>query len=138
MTTLYTTDILRLATEIPHLGRLVQPGGSAEVRSPVCGSRIIIDVRLGEDGRLAEMAMTINACALGQASAALMGRHAIGLANSEIAAARDALHRYLTGVSDQIDFWPGVNIFAAARDYPARHAAIRLPFDAMVAAMQNK
>lgn len=138
MTSLYTTDILRLATEIPHLGRLDQPGGTAEVRSPVCGSRIIIDVRLSEDGRLAEMAMTINACALGQASAALMGRHAIGLDASEITAARDALHGYLTGESDQIDFWPGVNIFAAARDYPARHAAIKLPFDAMVAAMQNE
>jgi NifU-like protein involved in Fe-S cluster formation len=138
MTTLYTTDILRLATAIPHLGRLDQPGGTAEVRSPVCGSRIIIDVRLGEDGRLAEMAMTINACALGQASAALMGRHAIGLGAYEITAARDALQRYLTGESDQIDFWPGVNIFAAARSYPARHAAIRLPFDAMVAAMQKE
>lgn len=138
MTSLYTTDILRLATEIPYLGRLNQPGGTAEVRSPVCGSRIIIDVSAGGDGRLGEMAMVINACALGQASAALMAQHAIGLSLAEIASARDALHWFLTGGSDAIDFWPGISVFAAARDYPARHAAIKLPFDALAMAMGSR
>ncbi len=105
------------------------------MRSPVCGSRIIIDVNLAGEGKLAEMAMVVNACALGQASAALLGRHAVGSALGDIATARDFLHAYLNGTSDRIDFWPGVDVFSAARNYPARHAAITLPFDALVAAM---
>ena len=31
--------------------------------------------------------------------------------------------------------WPGFDLLAAARDYPARHGAILLPFDAAVAAL---
>ncbi|MGB3320231.1 MAG: iron-sulfur cluster assembly scaffold protein, partial [Sphingopyxis granuli] len=31
--------------------------------------------------------------------------------------------------------WPGFDLLAPARDYPARHGAILLPFDAAVAAL---
>lgn len=53
--TLYTRDILRLAASIPHLGRLEAPQGSAERSSPVCGSRVIVDVTVDEAGRIAAL-----------------------------------------------------------------------------------
>ncbi|MGA1635696.1 MAG: iron-sulfur cluster assembly scaffold protein, partial [Gemmobacter sp.] len=35
---LYSGRILALAADIPHLGRLQAPQGSARRRSPLCGS----------------------------------------------------------------------------------------------------
>src|SRR3546814_12956281 len=69
---LYNTDILRLAASIPYHERLPAPMGSAEKRSPVCGSRVAVDVDVDEDGRVAAIGMLVRACALGQASSALM------------------------------------------------------------------
>ena len=68
---LYNTDILRLAASIPHHQRLADPQASVEKRSATCGSRVTADVRM-TDGRIAQLGLDVKACALGQASAALM------------------------------------------------------------------
>lgn len=135
MTQLYTLDILRLASAVPHLGTLDAPDGHAERRSPVCGSRIAVDVRLGAVGEVSAFAQRVNACALGQASAALLGAHITGRTLAEVEAARDALAAYLTGARDDPGDWPGLDLFAAARPHSARHASIRLPFEATAAAI---
>src|SRR5204863_5742759 len=46
---LYNTEILRLAATIPHNERLADPMGSAEKRSPVCGSRVTVDVNMDDE-----------------------------------------------------------------------------------------
>ncbi|HEX8191299.1 MAG TPA: iron-sulfur cluster assembly scaffold protein [Allosphingosinicella sp.] len=129
-TTLYNRDILRLAASIPHLGRLERPGGSAIKSSPVCGSTVAVDVALDGEGRVAALAQDVKACALGQASASLMGAHAIGRAPAELAEARDLLATYLKKERDDPGNWPGLAIFAEARPYAARHASILLAFEA--------
>ena len=136
MSALYNTDILRLATNIPHLGRLEDAQAHVELRAPVCGSRVAIDVSLDDAGRVAVFAQTVNACALGQASAALLGAHVIGCSLAEVATARDALRDYLKGARDDFGDWPGLGIFAAARPHSARHASILLPFEATAEAMK--
>lgn len=127
---LYSRDILRLASAIPHLGRLEGAQASAEKSSPVCGSRVAVDVALDGEGRIAELGQEVKACALGQASAALMGAHALGRTGTELAEARDSLADYLAGRSEGPGDWPGLEIFAEARRVPARHASILLAFDA--------
>jgi NifU-like protein involved in Fe-S cluster formation len=135
-TALYNRDILRLATAIPHLGRLRSAQGSAEKRSPVCGSRVAVDVVLDERGRLAALGQEVKACALGQASAALMGAHALGRTGTELAAARDRLRAFLAGTCDDPGDWPGLGLFAEARPFTARHPSILLAFEAAAEAAE--
>ncbi|MEK7343247.1 MAG: iron-sulfur cluster assembly scaffold protein [Pseudomonadota bacterium] len=130
---LYNKDILRLAASIPHHQRLTDPQASVEKRSPTCGSRVTVDVRMA-NGRVADMGLDVKACALGQASASLMAGHAIGMSAQELADARDRLTAYLAGTSEDLDFWPGLSVLAPARGYPARHASIRLGFEAIAEA----
>ena len=127
---LYNRDILRLAASIPHLGRLAGPQASVEKSSPVCGSRVVVDLNLDARGRLAELGQEVRACALGQASASLMGAHAIGRSAAELAEARDALAAFLAGRRDDPGDWPGLDIFADARRFTARHPSILLAFEA--------
>ena len=131
---LYNSTILRLAAGIPHHSRLENADASVERRSPVCGSRVTVDVSLDREGRVASIGQEVRACALGQASAALMGAHAIGLDAGELAAARDALAAWLAGTRDDPGEWPGLDIFAPARAHSARHASIRLAFEAVAEA----
>lgn len=132
---LYNTEILRLAASIPHHRRLDDPAGSAERRSPICGSRVTVDVSLDASGRVAELGLLVRACALGQASSALLATHMLGRTPDEIAAARDALAAWLAGEGALPD-WPGLDVLTPARDYPARHPSIRLAFEAAAAAAE--
>jgi NifU-like protein involved in Fe-S cluster formation len=129
-TALYNRDILRLAASIPHQRRLERPQGSAEKRSPVCGSRVLVDVELDGEGRVAALGQEVKACALGQASASLMGAHALGRTGSELAEARDSLAAYLRGERQDPGGWPGIAVFAEARPFTARHPSILLAFEA--------
>jgi len=131
---LYDTAILRLAATIPHLGRLRDPEGTSERRSAVCGSRVIADARLADGGWLAEIGLDISACALGQASASLMARHAIGRTPEELAQARDELAAWLAGEREDPGSWPNLDQLARALPHRGRHAAIRLPFEAIAEA----
>lgn len=131
---LYNSTILRLATAIPYQQRLADAQASAERRSPICGSRIIVDVRLDSEGRIAELGQEVRACALGQASAALMGEHAVGRSLAELDSARDALTEFLAGRREDPGDWPGLEIFAPARPHSARHPSIRLAFEAVAEA----
>ena len=127
---LYNRDILRLAASIPHQHRLAAPQASVEKSSPVCGSRVTVDLVVDAQGRVAELGQEVRACALGQASAALMGAHAIGRTAGELAEARNALAAYLAGLRDDPGDWPGLAIFADARRFTARHPSILLAFEA--------
>lgn len=126
---LYNQEILRLAASIPYQERLAAPMGSSEKRSPVCGSRVTVDANLDDEGRVAELGLLVRACALGQASSAVMAKHAIGRTPEELAAARDALTAWLAGEGDTPD-WPGLEVLTPALPHTARHASIRLAFEA--------
>src|SRR3546814_8880254 len=93
----------------------------------VCSSDL---VDLDSAGRISALGQEVRACALGQASAALMGASAIGRSGAEIAAARDALRAYLAGEGETPGDWPGLDVFAPARAHHARHASILLAFEA--------
>jgi NifU-like protein involved in Fe-S cluster formation len=136
-TALYNRDILRLAASIPHQAPLERPQASVEKRSPVCGSKVRVDVVVDEAGRVTALGQEVKACALGQASAALMGARAIGSSRAELVEARDALAAYLSGAREDPGDWPGLDIFRDARAFTARHASILLPFEAAAEAAEE-
>ncbi len=126
---LYNIEILRLAATVPFQERLPAPMGTSEKRSPVCGSRVAVDVDLDDEKRVEALGLLVRACALGQASAGILAAHAIGRSADEIAEARDALTAWLAG-EGPAPLWPGLDIFVPAPPHRGRHAAIRLPFEA--------
>jgi NifU-like protein involved in Fe-S cluster formation len=126
---LYNTQILRLAASIPFQERLADPGATSEKRSPVCGSRVTVDINVA-DGHVSEVGMLVRACALGQASAALMAAHVVGRTATELAEARDQLTAWLAGERAELPEWPGLDLFVPALPHRARHPSIRLAFEA--------
>lgn len=132
---LYSGRILELAADIPHLGRLPAPEGSARRRSPLCGSTVTVDVVL-KDGRVQEFAQDVKACALGQASASVVGRVLHGRSRTEVERARDELAAMLKadGPPPAAPF-DGLEVLIPARDYRNRHASILLALEAAAEAI---
>jgi NifU-like protein involved in Fe-S cluster formation len=141
MDELYPTEILALAADIPHLGSMPEGEGRtgrARKRSMVCGSEVEVEVRLDSQGRIADLGIEVEACALGQASASVLGRHAEGAALAEVAAARDALEAMLkSGAPAPEGRFAQLAALAPVRGYPRRHASTLLAWNAAVTAIEQ-
>ena len=135
---LYNRDVLRLAASIPHLARLERPQASVEKRSPVCGSRVAVDVVLDEEGRIAALGQEVKACALGQASSSLMARHVVGSSANELRALRQQMYAMLKEEGDPpTGRWADFEVLLPVRGFKARHASTLLTFDAVVDAIDQ-
>jgi NifU-like protein involved in Fe-S cluster formation len=131
---LYSAKILGLAANMPRLGRLPAPDASADKVAKLCGSTIHVDVTL-RDGRVAEFAQEVKACALGQAAAAILGANVVGATPAEIELARDGFRAMLkTGGSPPEGRFSDLSMLAPVKDYPARHASALLAFEATLEA----
>jgi NifU-like protein involved in Fe-S cluster formation len=134
---LYSSKILKLVAEMPRGGRLSAPDASAERVSKLCGSRIRVDVKV-EGGRVSEFAQDVQACALGQAAAAVLGANIIGASLGEIEAARDEMRAMLkSGGPAPSGRFSDLSVLQPVKDYPARHASSMLAFEAAAEAVRN-
>jgi len=134
---LYSARILALATDIPHLDRLEAPDATVKRRAPLCGSTVTVDIKM-EDGRISEFGQDVKACALGQASASVVGANIVGRSRDEVETARDALLAMLKedGPTPPAPF-DGLEVLRPARDYKNRHASIMLTLEATLEAMDQ-
>jgi NifU-like protein involved in Fe-S cluster formation len=135
---LYSARILRLAANMPRAGRLAAPDASSEKVSKLCGSRVIVDLKL-TDGRVSDFAQEVKACALGQASAAVLGENVIGSSLDEIETARDQLRAMLKkgAPAPSEGRFVDLKVLEPVKDYPARHASTLLAFEAAAEAARR-
>ncbi|GGG27454.1 iron-sulfur cluster assembly scaffold protein [Chelatococcus composti] len=135
---IYNRRILELAADIPRLGRLPAPQGSATAHSRLCGSTVTVDVMLDERGRVSDFAHDVKACALGQASSSIMARNVIGADLTELRELRETMRRMLKeGGPPPGGRWAELAVLEPVREYKARHASTLLTFDAVVEAVDK-
>lgn len=135
-TELYNTDILSLSATLKN-ERLNKPMGTSRKVSNLCGSWVEIDVNV-KDGKISDFALRVQACALGQASAAILQEQIIGASLSELASARDALYVMLKSDGAPPDGrFERLALLAGVKAYPARHTSTLLAFDAAVEAVER-
>ncbi|MCJ8309231.1 MAG: iron-sulfur cluster assembly scaffold protein [Rhizobiaceae bacterium] len=133
----YNAKILDHAGNIERIGRLDNPDATAKAHSKLCGSTVVVDIQQ-ENGVVTDYAQDVKACALGQASSAILAKNVIGASFEELSTARQQMLAMLkengpppTGKFEELKFLEPV------RDYRARHASTMLAFDAVVSAMQQ-
>lgn len=133
---LYTPELLALATELFRYPLTEDLQLRASGRSRTCGSTAEIGLRLDSNRALAAVGMRISACAMGQASSALLAKSAIGKSPDQVIAARDEIQGWLEG-KGEIPQWPGFSVLQAAQELKGRHGAILLPWNAAVEALSK-
>ena len=133
----YNARILELAGNIPRLGRLQHPDGSATAHSKLCGSTVTVDLKV-DHGEVTDFAHDVKACALGQASSSIMARHIVGAKAPELRELRETVRKMLKeNGPPPTGRFADVAVLEPVRDYKARHASTLLTFDAVVAALDK-
>lgn len=134
---LYSTRLLKLAANMPRVGRLAAPDASVEKIAKLCGSRVVVDVVV-DAGRVVDFAQTVNACALGQAAAAILGQHVVGATLAELEVAAGQFRAMLQDGAPAPDGrFADLCMLAPVKDYPARHASTLLAFEAVTEAVRQ-
>ncbi|WP_367714521.1 iron-sulfur cluster assembly scaffold protein [Nitratireductor sp. GISD-1A_MAKvit] len=133
----YNAKILGFAGNIQRIGRLDNPDASAKAHSKLCGSTVVVDLKMDGD-TITDFAHEVKACALGQASSSIMAAGVVGAKADELRRVRDEMYAMLkaegpppTGRFEDLRYLEPV------RGYKARHASTLLTFDAVVDAISQ-
>lgn len=131
---LYNTRILRLAASIPHHERLANPQATIVKVSPICGSRVTVDLDLSQ-GRVIHFGQEVRACALGQAAASLVAHGVLGSTPEMLTRLRDTMRAFLAGepvnwATYEKGSWAELELFTPALPHRSRHGSILLAFEA--------
>lgn len=133
----YNSKILDLAGNIERVGRLDEPDGSAKAHSKLCGSTVIVDLNV-DSGEVTDYAHDVKACALGQASSAILAKNVVGSTLEELRIVREQMLAMLKENGSPPDGkFEELKFLEPVRDYRARHASTMLAFDAVVEAMES-
>jgi NifU-like protein involved in Fe-S cluster formation len=133
----YNRQILALAANIPRLSRLADADATAVAHSKLCGSKVTVDLKM-RDGVVSDFGQDVKACALGQASSSVMGKHIIGSTPGELRALRDRMYAMLKENGPPPEGkWAEYEAFIPVRDFKARHASTLLTFDAVTDALSQ-
>ncbi len=136
MDDLYNSDILTLSSSLRN-ERLDDPDGTSRKVSKLCGSWLEIDVNMAGE-KVSEAALRVQACALGQASAAILKEKVIGATLLELVDARDALKTILkSGGNPPEGRFSRLELLKGVSAYPARHTSTLLAFEAAVEAVSK-
>ncbi|TCT38818.1 iron-sulfur cluster assembly scaffold protein [Martelella mediterranea] len=138
MDDIYSSKILGYAGNITRIGALEGADTSASAHARLCGSRLTVYLKVDGKGQVSDFSHEVKACALGQASSAIMAQSIIGATADEIRAARDDMRAMLKeGGEGPEGRFSDMRCLLPVRDYPARHASVMLTFDATVKALDN-
>lgn len=134
---IYNAKILEFAGNIQRIGRLENAMASAKTHSKLCGSTVIVDLVV-KDGVVTDFAHEVKACALGQASSAIMATKVIGSKTDDLKTLRTRMHAMLkeAGAPPSGQF-EDFKYLVPVRAYKARHASTLLTFDAVVDAIEQ-
>ncbi len=134
---IYNSKILEYAGNIGRIGHLDSPDGVAKAHSKLCGSTVSVEIKLA-DGVVSEYAQDVKACALGQASSAILAKNVVGSSLEELRKVRAEMLAMLkqNGPAPGGKFTE-LKFLEPVREYRARHASTMLPFDAVVEAVEQ-
>jgi NifU-like protein involved in Fe-S cluster formation len=134
---LYAKDLLRLAAAATGAGRLEPFDAEGSAYNPACGDRVAVTLRIGSDGRIAEVAHETSACVLAQASASLLGAHLGGADAASVRRLRGDVGAMLREGPVPAPPFSGYSALAGAAPYRNRHTCVLLPIDAVLNALQQ-
>ena len=133
----YNAKILEFAGNIPRIGVLEDADASARAQSKLCGSTVKVWLKLDGD-IVSDFSHEVKACALGQASSAIMANNIVGASTAELRKVREQMIAMLKQGGPPPDGrFADLKFLEPVREYKARHASTLLTFDAVVDAIDQ-
>lgn len=132
---IYQEAIKALANAATGHGALVAPDGRAFIDNPLCGDCVEMEVNVA-GSVITALAHQVKGCLLCRAAASVIGKRAVGARAEEV-------EQISTGVSEMLEqqrpppgSWHELSAFAPVHGHRSRYDCVRLPFQALLAALR--
>jgi nitrogen fixation NifU-like protein len=137
---LYQEVILDHYKRPRNFGPLEGADHHADGYNPLCGDRVRVHVKLGDDETIEGISFEGSGCAISTASASLMTEAVAGKSAEAALALQNRFHKLVTEREDEDD--PSglgkLEALAGVRDYPVRIKCATLAWHALKAALESK
>jgi nitrogen fixation protein NifU and related proteins len=137
---LYQEVILDHYKRPRNFGPLEGADRHADGYNPLCGDRVSVHVKLGEDGTIEGVSFEGSGCAISTASASLMTEAVAGKSAQDALALQQRFHKVLTEQNGDVDLsgLGKLEALSGVRDYPVRIKCATLAWHALKAALEGK
>ena len=134
---LYTQAVLEHYRSPRNFGALTAHTHAADGANPLCGDTLHMELRC-EDGRIAEMRFSGDACAIAKAVASMLSELATDRSDGELAALEQVFISLVAGKIASDDQLGGLNAMRELANHPVRQKCALLPFATLRAALAGK
>jgi nitrogen fixation NifU-like protein len=131
---LYTQTVLEHNRAPRNYGALAAHTHAAEGSNPLCGDALRVELRC-EDGRVAEMRFSGEACAIAKAAASMLSELAVDRSAGELAGLEQVFISLVGGKIASHEELGGLNAMRELADHPVRQKCALLPFATLRAAL---
>lgn len=135
---LYSDEIRRHGRAPAHSGKLDPADASAKGDNPMCGDRVEVFIRRGDD-TISEISFVARGCEISIASADLMCEAVRGLDTGKIRSMADDVEK-MARSGECVDCGPSFDALkplSAVHEFPSRVKCVTLPWRALVAAVDG-
>jgi NifU-like protein involved in Fe-S cluster formation len=132
---LYTPELLACAVRLAEFPLTEGFALVGDARSPACGSTLSLGLRCDAGGLIEQVGVKAQACAVGQAAAAIFAGGVKGKGRDAIERAAADIRQWLASPDARVPDWPGIELLEGARAHPGRHGAVMLGWDAALRAL---
>ncbi len=136
---LYQELILDHARHPRHFGKLEDATHSANGVNPLCGDKLTVYLRVGDDDRIEAAGFEGSGCAISVASASLLTESVLGKQAEDAVADVDTLIARLTGeaVDEDTAMFDKLRALEGVKEFPARVKCATLPWRALAFAING-
>jgi len=131
---LYTQAVIDHCRAPRNFGPLAAHTHAADGANPLCGDTLRIELRC-EDGRIAEMRFSGEACAIAKAAASMLSELAVDRSAGELAGLERVFISLVGGRISGDDQLGGLNAMRELANHPVRKKCALLPFATLRAAL---
>ena len=114
------------------------PSHHAEGHNPLCGDNVVVELQVGEDGRIADIAFQGSGCAISRASASMMTATLKGKTTDEARELFGRFHALLTGKQIDAASLGKLVVFKGVGEFPMRVKCATLAWHAMKEAIGDR
>ncbi len=111
------------------------PSHHAEGTNPLCGDKVAVDLKVDDDGRIADIAFQGSGCAISRASASMMTTALKGKTIVEARELFEQFHALLTGGTADTTALGKLVVFKGVGEFPMRVKCATLSWHAMKRAL---
>lgn len=134
---LYQEVILDHYRRPRNRGKLEQPTYCTTMHNPSCGDVITIDLKMGADGNIAEVAFNGHGCSISQASASMLTTQVKGKPPEEALRIADRFVKMMRGEEGSYGDMGELQALQGVSKYPLRVKCATLAWHAMEQAIQK-